>query len=158
MVKKLLGKGRKAKQEKKNKIIVIILLIIILFLVIFLVINLTDLSVLEKKEIYAKIIVSDHYGFDLNGTALTFGMVRPGGTSSRALILENKYNKEVEVEIYAKGKIKEFILISDNNFILRDNEKKELSFTVSVPSGTEYGNYTGFVIMKFRKEGCKLKR
>lgn len=143
-------KIRKGKlKERKNKIIAIILSIIILFLVINLI---SSLSILEKRQIYASIIVSDHYGFDLNGTALTFGMTMPGGSSHRDLIIKNEYNKDVYVESYVKGEIRDFISISDNNFVLKPNETKELSFVVLIPKGTEYGNYTGFVIINFKNQ------
>ena len=146
----LLKKIKKGKlKERRNKIIVIGLSIIILFLIINLI---NSLSILEKRQIYARIIVSDHYGFDLNGTALTFGMTRPGGSSHRDLIIKNEYNKDVYVESYVKGEIRDFISISDNDFVLRSDETKKLSFVVLIPEATEYGNYTGFVIMNFKNQ------
>ena len=57
---------------------------VIAFLIIFLYFQLTDyFSTIEKKEIYARIIVGRQYGFDINGTALIFGMVPPGAGATK---------------------------------------------------------------------------
>ena len=64
-------------------------------------------SIIERKEVYTKVVVSDKYGFDINGTALIFGMITPGGSSaSRGIILKNDYGKKVYIEIYVMGDIK----------------------------------------------------
>jgi len=149
---KLLKKGKNQGKNKKYKISAIILSITIFILFVFLIINFADsFSTLEKRQIYAKIIVSDRYGLDLNGTALTFGMTRPGGSASREIKVENTYGRKIDVEIYVKGEMEKYISISDNDFILEKNEAKNVSFTASIPSGTLYGNYTGLVTIKIKK-------
>ena len=155
MASKLLKKRKqeRKRKNKKNKIILVILSIIVISIsIVFLINNLVNyLSTLEEKKIFSSIIVSDRYGFDLNGTALTFGMTRPGGSSSRSLTIENTYDRNVKTEIYIKGAIKKFILASDNKFFLEKGEIKNVSFTASIPSGIEYGNYTGWVTIKIKK-------
>jgi len=108
--------------------------------------------ILEKREIYSSIIIGEKYGFDINGTALTFGMITPGSSSStREISLVNNYDKNVSVEIYAEGDIKDFLKVSKNNFILRSNESVNVGFTVSVPSECEMGAYDGTVIILIKK-------
>ena len=131
-----------------KKILIIAILIIIIFaLSIYLYSNLIDyLSIIEKKQIYAKVIIGENYGFDINGSALTFGMITPeGDTASREIILENIYGRNVRIEFYVEGNIKKFMSISENELILRKDEKRKISFIVSAPENTPYGTYDGNV-------------
>ena len=135
--------------KKKNKLIIAsVLFITILFLCIFLFSNLIDyLSVLEKQEIYAKVEVSDHYGFDINGSALVFGMLIPGTSASKEISIENNHDQIVKIEIYATGEIKDFIRVSENNFVLIPREFKEINFDVYIPKGAEHRIYDGKVVV-----------
>ncbi len=128
----------------------IILIILIIFLFFF---NLLSYSsVLEKKVIYSKVLVGDSLGFDVNGTALTFGMITPqGASSSRNINLSNFYGKEIKVEIFAVGDIAKFLSISENNFVLKKNETKTIKFVATSPKNTEYGTYDGNVFILVRK-------
>jgi hypothetical protein len=142
----------KEKNKNKRKIIAVIsLLIIIVSLCIFLYSSLIDMmSLFETKEVEAFIIVSDASGVAINGTALMFGMVVPGGTSKKSVDLKNEHDGLAKVKIYAKGDIKDFINVSDNNFILYPNETKTVEFKVKIPRDTPFGNYTGKVIFEIR--------
>jgi hypothetical protein len=123
-----------------------LLSIIILILLIFLFSSLIDyLSVLEKQERYARVIVSDHYGVDVNWTALIFGMIPPGSSSVRKTTIRNEHNQVVNVEILVKGDIKDFLIISDNDFNLKPDESKEIVFTAIAPKDKEFGIYEGKV-------------
>jgi len=135
------------KPMDKKILIIAILIIIIFILSIYLYSNLIDyLSIIEKKQIYTKVIIGENYGFDINGSALTFGMITPeGDTASREIILENIYGKNVRIEFYVEGSIKKFMIISDNELILRRDEKRKISFIVSAPENTPYGTYDGNV-------------
>lgn len=143
----------------KNKInsdfVLIAFLLFFIIFIIFLYINFGKNDILEKKGIYSKVIVGDKYGFDINGTALTFGMIIPGESSAvREIDLINKYNKNVSVEIYSDGSIKDFLKVSRNKFILSKNESAKIKFSVFVPSECEFGPYDGNVtILIKRAEG-----
>lgn len=135
------------KAGKENILILLSLLVIIFVLGVFLFNNMIDyLSVLEKKEVYANIIVSDHYGVDVNSSALVFGMTLPGGSSVRETTLTNEHNQEVNVELFVEGDIKEFLQISENNFNLKSDESRKIFFTAFVPKDKELGTYDGKVI------------
>ncbi|MDP2925744.1 MAG: hypothetical protein Q8N99_05220 [Nanoarchaeota archaeon] len=131
--------------SKKNILVIVILSFIIFILGIYLFSSLIDyLAVLEKKEVYTEIIVGDHYGFDINGTSILFGMIPPdGGSSYKEIILKNKYEEVVNVKIFIKGNISDFIIVSKNNFNLNINEEKKIGFTASIPKNTELGIYNG---------------
>lgn len=138
-----------AKKSRKIKNIFLILLIAFVFLLsIILYSNFIDyISILEKKEVYASVNVNNYIGFDINSTALKFGTIPPGNSAFRKIYLENSYNDTVRVKIYVEGKIKDFVEVSDNDFILLKNEKKEVNFVVKIPSETEFGFYEGKIIV-----------
>jgi len=134
------------KTSKIRIFLILLLSIIILVLLIFLFSSLIDyLSVLEKQERYARVIVSDHYGVDVNWTALIFGMIPPGSSSVRKTTIRNEHNQVVNVEILVKGDIKEFLIVSGNDFNLKPDESKEIVFTAIAPKDKEFGIYEGKV-------------
>ena len=124
-------------------------------LILIILISIVNISynsgVLEKKTLPAKVIVGNKYGFDINASALTFGMLMPGGSSSRDINIENKYNEKVKVNIYSEGDIKDFILVSENNFILEEDEAKSLSFTATAPLDADFRTYEGTVYIIIAK-------
>ena len=137
--------------KKTKKILILFLLFIILVLGVFLFSNLIDyLSVLEKQELYARVIVSDHYGIDVNSSALIFGMITPGSSSVRKTTITNDHDQKINVEIFVEGDVKEFLQISENDFDLEIDESKELVFTAISPRDKELGTYEGkvFFIIK----------
>lgn len=136
-----------------ERILFFILMTLIALSIFFFFFNLMNYySILEKRIVYSKIIVGDRAGFDINGTALTFGRITPKGTSaSRNINLINFYNKKVKVEILAEGDIARFISISENNFILQKNETRKIGFVVTSPENTEYGTYDGNVIIVVKR-------
>lgn len=131
--------------------LVIIMLIIIFILSVFSYSNIVDyLSTYEKREVYAQIIVSNNFGIAINGSSMIFGMTVPGGTSRKEIQLENNYKHDVRFKIYSEGNISDFLIISENNFILKPMERKTLTFTVKVPKNANFGTYDGkiFFIIK----------
>ncbi len=136
-------------EKRKNKnLLLVILPVIVIFLLVFLFFYLKDFfSVLEKKEVYSSVIVSDKYGIDVNGSALVFGMITPGSSSSRELIIKNNYGRDVYAEFYVKGDISKFLKISGNNILLKKNETRKIGFIVYVPEKSKYGIYNGEVVV-----------
>lgn len=136
------------KTSKRSLFLIFLLLFIIIFVLgVFLLSNLIDyLSILEKQEFYAKVVVSDHYGVDVNSSALIFGMLVPGSSSVRKITMTNDHDQEVNVEIFVQGDMNEFIKISENDFSLKIDEFKEIVFVAAVPGDKEFGVYEGKVI------------
>jgi len=151
-LKKAKGKIRKERVTIGSKSLLFPVLIILLLTLIVSYFFLDYyFSIIEKRDIYAKVILSDHYGFDINGTALIFGMIAPGGSASKELIITNDYEREVNVKFLVEGGIGEFMRISENNFVLGKNEVKKIGFVVLFPSSAEYGVYDGNVVVLIRK-------
>ncbi len=140
-----------SKKQRRDKKILLIILIIILFFVIILNTSLfNQLSeIVEIKEIEASIIVSDKVGFDLNSTALIFGKVLPGGSSSKFVDFENNFGFPVEIYIYGEGEMKKFITPFKEK--IEKGGKKNIKISAFVPLDAEFGNYSGKVVIKIKK-------
>ena len=88
-------------------------------------------------------------GFNTDTDGLHFGSISSGSGSRRVLILRD-IAQDVRVQIVNHGEIASWIS-SENNFILKKGEEKNLSFSLSVPSPIQVGNYTGEVTIVLRK-------
>lgn len=145
------------RQHKKNKklsykfFIIAIVLLIIAFIIFFVALMqaIDHFTIIEKKKIYASLTVYDHYGFDVNPYNLTFGMLMPGSTARKELIIENRYNFPIKVKIIPKQDMKKFIEIKEH--VISVNKTEKITVSAYVPADTPYGNYSGEVIVVIRK-------
>lgn len=149
-MKKIANKTKRKSSSKHNKKTkkyhlhdYVISIFTIALIILSLVSAFNSYMILEEKDFYSYLIVSDHAGFDLNNTAFTFGMISPGGSASRGLITENKYEFPIEVEIKPKGEIANFV--RKQKATVSANETKEIGISAYAPTGTKYGNYTGSI-------------
>jgi hypothetical protein len=117
----------------------------------------------EIKEVDMKIKIDNYIGFNLDNKYLEFGTILPGGGSERNMVLSNNHNIPlfVEIEIIQKKDLdylfgntksisKEWVIISENNFILEEGQTKSIKFTIQPSGDPGYGNYTAKAIIKFR--------
>ena len=148
-------KLRNKKQLNKfiGRFIFIILIVIFVILVCS---QISNFFVLDRIKIYTEVILGDKSGFDLNKTALTFGMVVPGSAASRGIVIRNDFKKSVRVEIFSKGEISDFLIVSENDFILIPGENKSVDFSVFFPVGSEMKKYGGWIEIKLKNEKNKI--
>ncbi len=105
----------------------------------------------QVVEYEMTLIISDHSGFDLNKTAITFGMVAPEGSSMRYFNIKNNEDGN-KVIIKATGNIADLVSVSDNKFIIKPHEVKPIAITSVAPVNAEFGNYSGVLkINLYRK-------
>jgi len=133
----------------KTKLIILIFVASLVVFISILYINFS-LLILEKEEIIATLIVGDKAGFDTNNTALTFGMIKPGSTLNRNLIIENNYDFPIKVEFSVKGDIKRF-LVFEEVIYLDSGEEKTVSISTINPVHEDYGNYSGKMNVYFKR-------
>ena len=137
------------KKNTKNKLIVFIFILsLIVFLFAF---YLNYSATLKKEEIIATLIIGNKTGFDLNATALTFGRITPNSNLQRNLIIKNNYNFPIKVKFDAKGEIKKF-LVFDKAVHLKKGEEKNVAITAISSVNSEYGNYSGKIIVITKKD------
>lgn len=83
----------------------------------------------------------DVAGFDVNTSAITFGSIVPGGTSTRSLIVNNSYSFPIKVEPEIDGSIVD--ILSFEPIIIEPYQISKFYFTAHADSIDYIGNYTG---------------
>ena len=106
---------------------------------------------IDSKEFYASVEISreNKIGFDVNGTALKFGEISRGGSSTRNIIFFNDYGFPVLVETDVTGNISSF-LSHDPTSLVNEGETKKITFSVIAPLDQEVGFYEGIVKLKIK--------
>lgn len=132
--------------------------ILMLFIFILIVIIVTELIWIYVKflhnttavKIYdIKVKVDNYLGFNIENESINFGTIIPGGIGERYIELIS--DKDVKVEIYLKGSVAKWISIDKNDFILKKGKKENVTFSITIPKNTKFGNYSGKAIILFRK-------
>jgi len=139
---------KKLKTEKLNLTLVFLL---IFFVILFLFLFISNLLILDKKQIFTNVIVSNYSGFDLNSTALKFGFVERGQGAQRSVIIKNDFNERAKIIIKIKGNISDFLIVSENNFFLEENQSKEIDFSILLPENLILGEYNGVISILLKK-------
>lgn len=137
--------------EKTDRkyLIVIILAICILSISLNFFISKNLSKTLEIKEIDSSITVSEKVGFDLNSSALIFGEVLRGGSSTKEIEIKNYFGFPIHIYVYGKDSMKDFITPFEE--VLEKDENKTLKITASVPFNYNSGEYKGKVVIRIEK-------
>lgn len=135
--------------KKINLILILVLSIVISIFATTLVYNI--FIVYEAQEILMDIKVGDHIGLNLDTDALHFGISMSPGSAARDIIVSNDHNISLRVDIRPAGKIADWVLVKENNFVLKPGEKKNVEFEVNVPKDVEVGLYEGVLRIFFRR-------
>jgi len=148
-------KVKRVKQGKKKteikKLVFILLTMVVISIVTVL---LTQYFLIEKVQTFnAFVTVADRIGFNLNASEseLYFGAAPPTASLTRTLIFDNTDPRPSKVIIKSYGKIKDWMIASENNFILGGNENKTVKITIVVPKDAEFGDYTGKIKLVFKR-------
>jgi len=80
-------------------------------------------------------------GFNVDTDAVHFGIVPPGASGERIVVVET--DVEARVRVKSSGELAKWVSVSDNDFVLGRDELKEISITTSVPEDAEIGKYEG---------------
>jgi hypothetical protein len=134
-----------------------ILNLILISVVLIILFSSSTYYILQTKTYYSvdivdyELIVDNYVGFNLQNDSLYLGVVNPGGKSRRNITITNIFDKPAEIIIDARGKISPWISLEDNNFILMPTEKRELEISVIVPNSAELGNYSGELVIYYKK-------
>jgi len=141
--------------ERKNKKIVYILFSISIVLIIqgvFLVIN-SDDKLLQTNEyiVQYEVVEGRRLGLDVNNTALSFGKTSPGGSNIiRYINITNSYEFPIEVKILFSKNVAN-VIISNDSFILLEDEVINIPFKLTIPKAYPFGKYKGKVKFDFYK-------
>lgn len=107
-------------------------------------------SAAESISLNMSVKVSDHFGLNADNDALRFGMLMPKTSSQRILEVQNHHSFPVEVTILSEGDMEGWVVASDNGFLLRGGEGKNITFTANVPDAP-FGIYNGTAIIRLKR-------
>jgi len=141
---------KRNKQLKKKKLIYVIILLFILSVLSSIItgtllLNKEKIDIIATTEIDAFFIIGNHTGFAIEDQYLHFGMLTPGGASSKEITLHSFGEEPVLVYIEFGNNLTNYAYVSNNNFILEPNDNITLSFSLNNVNDLEFGNYTGKV-------------
>jgi len=104
----------------------------------------------EFREVPMSFHVGDRVGFNLNTTALTFGTVYPGGSSTRNLTIYNQDNYDKTAYLSAEGDMASLVKFQAEVPVPAESNV-QVNITATAPAGVAYGNYTGTLKVFLRK-------
>ncbi len=88
---------------------------------------------------------------DVEKARVNLGIIQPGGTVKRDIVIVNNGTEPFLGNVVTKGELAKFLVI-EKNFVLDNNDKpRSLSLIANIPSDARIGNYSGQVIIFFRK-------
>ncbi len=130
---------------------IVILLFFVLVSSVFLGILFSNLLLVDYTEVDAYLTVGSHLGFNLDSDALYLGTVLPGFSGNRDLVVNNEDCSKCKVNIRSEGDLSRWLVISNNNFVIREGEERKVNVAVFVPQDAEFGNYTAKIKIYFWK-------
>jgi len=130
------------------------LFILIIILIVSLSLNffVNNKKLVDYQEIPIYVTVGDHLGFNVNNSALFFGTIQKGSYSFRSFVVKNEKCESCKVEIKVGEQMEGWIEVSENNFLLKKGEYKELVAYAFIPEGSDLGDYEGKLIIYFWKD------
>ncbi len=106
-------------------------------------------KVLDQREYYARVIVRQTSGVEVNSTAFIFGALVPGDSAKKQLEINNSYDFPILVQISPRQNMERFIFSQEVR--VEAKEFKSIVIEASVPRGMPYGVYEGNVSVRVLK-------
>lgn len=102
------------------------------------------------QETLVSVCVSPNIGFDLEDDHLRFGCVMPNGPAHRNITLGNTRGYPILVGFEGSGDLGDWLILPG---VTRIDPGESVPFRIGihVPSGVEYGNYTGSLVTNIKR-------
>ena len=142
-----------AKKSSKPFLIVSILLIVFLFLFsihTFLNYLQNRASILETVVLAVEFEIRDTVGSDLNTTALTFGVIPAGSSSTRNILVHNRYDHPITLSFLAHKDIVSYLSI-DAVSQVEPNETAVIGVTLYLPEEIEHKAVSSWLKILIKK-------
>jgi len=97
-----------------------------------------------------RLVVGETPGINTDKEFLDFGRITQLGTVERFVVLDNDGSSK-RVHIVASGNLKEWVQVSDNDFVIEEGGSKDIGVLVTVPEGADMREYEGRLKFKFTK-------
>jgi hypothetical protein len=148
---KIFIKNRKIKKLKRTYVLIFILAI-------FLSVSITEFVYFFYKIKYVKVYdlklsVSDRVGFALGAEEkeINFGSLPIGSSIVRKIFIANNGTTPLLANFIVTGNIKEFIYIENRSLTLDSGGERIVGINAVVLKDSEFGNYTGKLILIFKR-------
>lgn len=82
---------------------------------------------------------------------LPFGTMPPGSTSSKNITLSNMNVKPRKIIIKLYGEMKDWTIVSKNNFVIEGGRNETVKVAVIVPENARAGSYSGKIKVIFER-------
>jgi hypothetical protein len=92
-------------------------------------------------------VTAENVGVNVDTDALWFGHVPVGGSSARPIVVASSQKSFVKIK--AEGELAKWLIVSENNFKLMPDNKKEVMIKLDVPSNAEITSYEGTLSVYF---------
>lgn len=103
----------------------------------------------DKLDI--KVEVGEGVGLDVSEEYVGFGIVSNGNSAARDIILSHSYDKNLMIRMHVEGGLKDWIVFSENNFVLEPGVEKRVGISLFVPKDAGKGKYTSELVVVYRK-------
>ena len=133
--------------KRKNKQLALTLILATILIVLILIFR----APINKQSILTRFVAGENMGFDLGPGNINFGQIVPGYSASRNITITNTLERPTLTEIESSGEISNYIIVSDNNFILQPNESKNILFSCFPPKDIELREYPGKITITTKK-------
>ena len=141
-----MAKAKKRKGKiKKKKVLLTSLVAIVPIILVVAVLMLPAPRTTFSYDI--QLTVGNYTGFNVGTDALYFGTILPGGKVSRYLLIVNDNDVPAETIMYIEGDVSRFVYV-ERRYLLDPHQNTTAVIEAYVPPGTEYGNYTGKLVIQ----------
>ena len=124
--------------KRKNKLLILTTVILVSISIIVFI-----QAPLHKETIPTRFVAGENMGFDLGPGNINFGLIVPGYSTTRDIIITNTFDKPTLTKITSLGEISPYIIVSENNFILNSGESKNITFSCHPTEGIPLIEYPG---------------
>jgi len=98
------------------------------------------MPVYKVEDLGIDVYVYNKGGFNLDTDAIHFGIVPPGGSGERSMVIRaNELRTIIRMETY--GDISGWVSVSENNFVLEPYENRTVLVRVAVPEDAKSPDY-----------------
>lgn len=133
----------------KNKLFIFLPIIFIIIISYFLFYSFYIVESVETLKM--DIIISNHYGFNLDTDLLHLGRTVPGGVAFHGFKIRNNADHPIKVNIIKKGVLGAWVNLNETEFIMQPQAERTIMVTAYPPQDANFGNYTGELRIPVRK-------
>lgn len=139
------------KRKKDNTIATLVTIFFVISIILF-TISVTLVTVVQDfKTLDIQLTVANHLGFNADTDKLYLGTLPRGNMVSRYVIVENNEYEKSVIRLKIFGELKDWITVSDNNFVLKKGESKQVKVEATVPENAELKEYDSRLVITFTR-------